>query len=76
MKYLIFNNELEAQNRNNEICISQGSGKPGDITRFWFGIINKESDFALVVDDESLLTDIERQNLKDEQWMVNNGWTI
>lgn len=76
MKYLIFNTESEAQVRNHEICVSQGSGKPGDITQYWFSTIMNNLECALVVDDESLLTDIERENLKDEQWMTNNGWTI
>lgn len=75
MEYLIFDSESDAQFRNHEIAVSQGSGGVDDITQYWFGmIINQDGKAALEISDKSLITESERLKLKDENWMQQNGW--
>lgn len=74
--YLIFPTEQEALDRSEQIAIGQGC--TGDITKYWFGTIVNPStqQGAMVVpeEEESLLTPQEVDSLKDEQYMVANGW--
>lgn len=74
MKYLIFPSEAEAQFRNNQIAISQGSGGADDVTQYWFGMITKDGKAALVIENEDLLEDSEKAELKDEDYMKENNW--
>jgi hypothetical protein len=65
--YLIFENKEKAQKRNNEIALLQGSGDINDITKYWFDCIEDagSSQVALVITDESLITEIEKSKLVD-----------
>ncbi len=76
MKYLIFTTEQDALDRSQEICIQTGC--TGDVTIYWFGcIVNQNTlEGALEVpeDQENFLTTQEISELKDQQYMVDNGW--
>lgn len=80
MKYLIYNTKIDAENRTKEIAISQGCDQnPSDITTKWFAVIENATNIpqsALVVpeDEEDKLTQQEIDSLKDEQYMIDNGW--
>jgi hypothetical protein len=65
--YLIFENVEKANKRNNEIAISQGTADINDTTKYWFEcIINPETnEAALVITDETLITEIEKNKLID-----------
>lgn len=77
MKYLIFPSEADAQFRNHQIAIAQGSGGVDDITQYWFGMItHQDGRAALEVDNESLLLSSEVAQLKNEDFMRNENWFI
>lgn len=63
--YLIFKNKEEAQKRNNQIAVLQGTGDVVDSTKYWFDCIEdvETKEAALVITDESLITEIEKNNL-------------
>lgn len=63
--YLIFKNKEEAQKRNNEIALLQGTGDIVDSTKYWFECIQDSAtnEVALVITDESLITEIEKNSL-------------
>ena len=71
MQYLIFPTEQEAQDRSHQIAEEQGCS---GVTQYWFGWINKDPQSALQVDQPELLTEEEVAELKDEQYMEDNGW--
>jgi hypothetical protein len=76
MKYLLFETEQEGLNRSQEICISQGC--TGDTTTYWFGVIKhpltEQGAMQVPEEQESLLTEQEVLELKDQQYMNDNGW--
>jgi hypothetical protein len=76
MVYLIFSSLQGAQDRSQAICQQQGC--TGDITTYWFSCIENKNTLegAMVVpeDQESLLTSEEISELKNEQYMIDNGW--
>lgn len=75
MKYLIFPSFDMALQRSHNIAVEQGAGKEGDVTQYWFGTIEHEDGrAAMEVSDEALITDAEKLELKDENWMENDGW--
>lgn len=79
MKYLIFNTRSDADIKNQQIATSQGAGTTaGDVTRFWFNTIDnlQTQQAALQVYDESVLSQQDIQDLKDEQYMIDNGWDL
>jgi len=76
MKYLIFDTFEEAEIRNEKTTISLSGFKPSNLSKYWFSMISKDDQFALIIDDENLVNESERENLKDEDWMKDNGWTI
>ena len=63
--YLIFENKEEAQKRNNQIAVLQGTGDVVDATKYWFDCIEdvETKKAALVITDESLITEIEKNSL-------------
>ena len=72
--YLIFTNKEEAQKRNKEIAIIQGVAMEEDTTQFWFECIEntKTKEAALVISDETLITDNEKNNLIENiNWFTN-----
>lgn len=72
MQYLIFPTEQEAQDRSHQIAEEQGCS---GVTQYWFGWINHPSgESALQVDQPELLTEEEVAQLKDYQYMADNGW--
>jgi len=74
-KYLIFNTKEEGENRNKEIAISLGCNQnQNDITKYWFAMLEKGNEIALVITDETLLSEDEKSRLKDEEYMIENGW--
>jgi hypothetical protein len=76
MKYLIFKTEQDALNRSQEICISQGC--TGNTTTYWFGVIKhritEEGAMQIPEGQESILTEQEISELKDQTYMQDNGW--
>jgi hypothetical protein len=76
MKYLLFQTEQEALNRSKEICISQGC--TGDTTTYWFEVIKnsltEEGAMQVPEGQELLLTEQEILELKNQQYMNDNGW--
>lgn len=76
MNYLIFANRQLCDSRNNQIAIAKGSGKPGDVTVYWFASIGhpRNSEWAMMVDDNTLITPQEVSQLKDYAYMNANGW--
>lgn len=76
MSYLIFSTKQEALNRSQEICISQGCTR--NTTTYWFDVIkNKITNEAVMIipeGQENLLTEQEVSNLKNYQYMYDNGW--
>ena len=76
MKYLIFSTIQLALNRSQEICISQGC--TGNTTTYWFGCIKhpitEEGAMHVPEDQEYLITEEEILELKDYQYMYDNGW--
>ena len=69
--YLIFPTEQAAMDRNHEIAVAQGCS---GTTQYWFSWIVKDPEAALVVDQPDLLTPEEVAELKDYQYMDDNGW--
>jgi hypothetical protein len=79
MKYLIFDTEDKANTRNQQIAIEQGAGdNQGDITQYWFAMIkHQENDLwclCIPEDDLNKITEEEKSNLKDYNYLENNGW--
>jgi|GEM_PF-6704122 len=77
MKYLIFNGEAELNIRNHQIAESQGCNKNlEDETVYWFASIKHPAQnlWALYVNDESLLTENEREQLKNYDNLAMDGW--
>ena len=78
MKYLTYNTKDDALSRSQEIAIEQGC--TNSITSHWFGVIEHPTTLegAMQIPDgeESKLTDIEINNLKDYSYMENDGWFI
>jgi hypothetical protein len=76
MKYLIFSTIQLALNRSQEICISQGC--TGNTTTYWFECIKhpttEEGAMYVPEDQEYLITEEEILELKDYQYMYDNGW--
>ena len=76
MIYLILPTEQKALDRSQEICISQGCTR--ETTTYWFEVIknNTTNEGAIIVPEEQiyLLTQQEVQQLKDYQYMYDNGW--
>jgi hypothetical protein len=76
MKYLIFPTMQLALNRSQEICVSQGC--TGDTTTYWFGCTEhpttEEGAMQIPEGQEALLTEQEILELKDQQYMNDNGW--
>jgi len=76
MKYLIFPTMHLALNKSQEICVSQGC--TGDITTYWFGCIEHpitgKGTIQIPEDQQYLLTEEEILQLKDYQYMYDNGW--
>ena len=73
MKILSFENIELARQRNKEIAISQGC--TGSVTSYWFGEYEDESMTGLVITDESLLTDEERERIIDFVAPINEEIT-
>ena len=69
MKILPFENIELARQRNKEIAISQGC--TGSVTSYWFGEYEDENITGLIITDESLLTDIERERIIDYAPPIN-----
>jgi hypothetical protein len=65
-----------ALDRSQEICVSQGC--TGDTTTYWFGCIEHpitgEGAMYVPEDQEYLITEEEILELKDYQYMYDNGW--
>jgi len=75
MNYLIFNSLSDALYRSHQIAISQGAGDPDDVTQYWFSAIeHTDGRAALEISDETLITDEEKAELKDQTFMQQNGW--
>lgn len=76
MNYLIFSTNQQALNRSQEICISQGCAR--ETTTYWFAVIknNTTNEGAIIIPEEQiyLLTEQEISELKDYQYMYDNGW--
>jgi hypothetical protein len=76
MKYLIFPTMQLALDRSQEICVSQGC--TGDATTYWFGCTEHpttgEGAMQVPEDQEYLITEEEILELKDYQYMYDNGW--
>jgi hypothetical protein len=80
MQYLIFNTKAAAQSRTAQIATNLGCGKhPDDVTREWFGVIEHpanipQSALCIPEGEEDKLTLQERNILKDEAFMRQQGW--
>lgn len=76
MKYLIYNTKQEALNRSHEIAVMLGSGGGDDVTQYWFAVVENSDtgQAAMEVENEGLLQPAEIAELKDEQYMIDNGW--
>jgi hypothetical protein len=77
MKYLIYANEQDAQDRSEEIAINQGCNS--DITKYWFGWItsytNPPATALMVPDDQTDLLDPSEQSLlQTEAQLEAMGW--
>ncbi len=76
MKYLIFSTIQLALNRSQEICVSQGC--TGDTTIYWFGCTEHpttgEGAMRVLENQEHLIIEEEILQLKDYQYMYDNGW--
>lgn len=75
MLYLIFPTEQEAQDRSHEIAVAQGCS---GVTQYWFGWIvhptTLEGALQIPEDQQSLLTEEEIAELKDQAFMEAGGW--
>lgn len=80
MQYLIYNTKAAAQSRTAQIATNLGCGKnANDVTKYWFGWIEHPTNIpqaALQIPEgeESKLTAQERVALKDEAFMIQQGW--
>lgn len=76
MKYLIFPSLMDAVNRSEEVSRLQSLTE--DISVYRFGCIEHLITLQGVMEvpegKESLLTSQEISELKNEQYMVDNGW--
>jgi hypothetical protein len=76
VKYLIFPTIQDSLYRSNQIAISQGCDE-NSVTQYWFGSIeHSDGRAALEVTDESFLTENEVLELKDFEWMKNEGFNL
>ena len=75
MLYLIFPTEQDAQDRSHEIAVEQGCS---GVTQYWFGWIvhptTLEGALQIPEDQQSLLTEEEIAELKDQAFMEAGGW--
>lgn len=75
MLYLIFPTEQDAQDRSHEIAVAQGCS---GVTQYWFGWIvhptTLEGALQIPEDQQSLLTEEEIAELKDQTFMEAGGW--
>ena len=75
MLYLIFPTEQDAQDRSHEIAVEQGCS---GVTQYWFGWIvhptTLEGALQIPEDQQSVLTEIEIAELKDQAFMEAGGW--
>lgn len=80
MQYLIYNTKAAAQSRTAQIATNLGCGKnPADVTKYWFGVIEHPTNIpqsALMIPEgeEDKLTTTERNALKSEDFMTQQGW--
>jgi len=77
MLYLIFPTEQDAQDRSHEIAVAQGCS---GVTQYWFGWIvhptTLEGALQIPEDQQSLLTEAEIAELKDQAFMEAGGWFV
>lgn len=77
MLYLIFPTEQDAQDRSHEIAVAQGCS---GVTQYWFGWIvhptTLEGALQIPEDQQSLLTEEEIAELKDQAFMEAGGWFV